>query len=217
MKILAQTRDYAVIDKPIGMLSQPDREGGGEDAISALKRQIGGEIYPIHRLDRGTGGVMVFARTKRAAALLSAAAADSTRMRKEYLAVVHGVCEEEGEMIDLLLHRSVGNKSFVVDRMRSGVKEARLTYRRLGTLTAPEPLSLVQVALKTGRTHQIRVQFAHRGHPLHGDGKYGARSSGIPALFCCSLTFPDPASGAELRFTTLPSGSLWERFSLPLL
>ena len=134
-------------------------------------------------------------------------------MGKEYLAIVHGICEEEGEMRDLLFHRQAGNKSFVVDRMRNGVKEARLTYRRIAVCEEPEPLSLVRIRLQTGRTHQIRVQFAHRGHPLHGDGKYGAHSAGKTALFCTEITFPEPVTEKPMTYTALPEEGVWMQFS----
>ncbi len=210
MRILHQTKDYAVIFKPAGMLSQ-SAPGGGEDAVSLLKAHFQSEIYPIHRLDRGTAGVMVYGKSAFGAAALSKAIS-AGRFHKEYLAVCHGICPEEGRMVDLLLHRSEGNKSFVVDRMRGGVKEARLTFTRLSTLDEPEALSLVRVRLETGRTHQIRVQFAHRGHVLYGDGKYGAHSPGEPMLFCEKLVFPEPGSGREVCFTAAPEGGIWARF-----
>lgn len=217
MEILMQTHDFVVINKPIGMLSQP-APSGEPDALTLLSAQLGKTVYPLHRLDRGTGGVMVYGTSKRGASSLSAVIS-SGGMEKEYLAIVHGICPEVGEMCDLLLHRSAGNKSFVVDRMRTGVKEARLRYTRIAVTETPEPLSLVRIALETGRTHQIRVQFAHRAHPLFGDGKYGAHSPGMPALFCISLTFPSPdpkQSAHPLTFRALPPRSgIWECFSLP--
>ena len=166
--------------------------------IDLLSAQLGGEIYPVHRLDRQVGGVMVYAKTQRAAAELSRAIQQGT-MIKEYLAVVRGGPEEDaGEMQDLLLHDARKNKSYVVSRMRAGVKKARLSYR---VLVRKEDRTLVQVRLFTGRTHQIRVQFASRQLPLLGDGRYGG-GSGELALWSVRLTFR--YRGKELCFTELP-------------
>ena len=108
-------------------------------------------------------------------------------MVKEYVAVVHGTPPESGDWEDLLFKDSSRNKVFVVKRMRGGVKKARLEYTRL---TAGET-SLVQIRLHTGRSHQIRVQFASRKYPLVGDHKYGSRDgANAPMLFSCRITFP---------------------------
>ena len=129
---------------------------------------------------------MVYARTKNAAARLSKAIQDGI-MVKEYRCLVHGTPPESGDWQDLLWKASSKNKVFVVKRMRKGVKNARLEFHRL---TAGET-SLVHVRLHTGRSHQIRVQFASRGFPLVGDHKYGARDEATaPMLYSCRLTFP---------------------------
>ncbi len=152
--------------KPVGL----DAEHQLPDA---LREQLGGEIFPIHRLDRGVGGVMVYARTKETAAALSRCVQDGT-MIKEYVALVHGEPPETDDWEDLLFKDSRQNKVYPVKRMRKGVKEARLTFERL---TAAGGCSLVAIRLYTGRTHQIRVQFASRGFPLVGDRKYGAKDN----------------------------------------
>ena len=142
--------------------------------------------YVLHRLDAAVGGVMVFARTKKAAAELSQAV-QTGAMVKDYVALVHGTPPEMGDWTDLLFKDSRKNKVFVVSRERKGVKKARLEFTRL---TGEEP-ALVRIRLHTGRSHQIRVQFASRGYPLLGDHKYGARDERpAPALFSCRLTFP---------------------------
>ena len=163
-----------------------------------LKKALGGEIFPVHRLDKNVGGVMVYARTKQAAATLSRAVQDGA-MVKEYVAMVHGLPPESGDWEDLLWKDSRKNKVYVVKRERSGVKKARLEFTRL---SAGE-CSLVRIRLHTGRSHQIRVQFASRGYPLVGDHKYGARDdSAAPMLFSCALTFP--LNGNTMHFERLP-------------
>lgn len=185
VRILYETDGFVVCLKPRNVLSQAGKPGE-PSMLDLLKDQLGGEIYPVHRLDRQVGGVMVYARTQRAAAELSRAIQQGT-MKKEYLAVVRGGPEEDaGEMQDLLLHDARKNKSYVVSRMRAGVKKARLSYR---VLMREADRTLVQVRLFTGRTHQIRVQFASRQLPLLGDGRYGGGSGEI-ALWSVRLTFP---------------------------
>lgn len=203
--LLYQDKNLAVCLKPPGALSQ---DGSGETLPALLREQLGCEIYPVHRLDREAGGVMVYAKTSRAAGALSAAMAGGA-FQKQYLCIVHGRPEAEaGELRDLLLHDRARNRSFVVRRMRGGVKEARLTYR---LLAEQEGLSLVLVRLHTGRTHQIRVQFASRGMPLLGDGRYGG-GSGELALWSWSLDFPHP-NGKSMAFQAKPAGSVWEAFA----
>ncbi len=186
MDILYSDNDIAVCLKPVGL----DAEA---DVPAALQAQLGGEIYTLHRLDKNVGGVMVYARTKAAAARLSKAIQDGT-MVKEYVAMVHGTPPEDGDWQDLLFKDSRKNKVFVVKRQRSGVKAARLTFTRLST----GEQSLVRIRLYTGRSHQIRVQFASRGFPLVGDHKYGAKDAATaPMLFSCRITFPHKG---QLRF-----------------
>ncbi len=179
MDILYQDAGIVVCIKPVG----PDSE---KEFPDQLRAQLGGDLFPVHRLDRNVGGVMVYARTKQAAAALSKAIQDGS-MVKEYTALVHGTPPETGDWTDLLFKDSRKNKVFVVKRQRTGVKEARLEFVRL---TAGEE-SLVRIRLHTGRSHQIRVQFSSRGYPLVGDHKYGARdSASAPMLFSRRLTFP---------------------------
>ncbi len=179
MEFLYSDRDLAVILKPVGLDSE-------KEVPAAIGEALGGEVYPIHRLDQNVGGVMVFARTKAAAAALSRAVQEGA-MVKEYLALVHGQPPQEGDWTDLLWKDSAKNKVFVVKRERKDVKKARLEFQTL----RPGEESLVHIRLHTGRSHQIRVQFSSRGFPLVGDHKYGARDAATaPMLFSCKLTFP---------------------------
>ena len=191
MEILFSDKDMVVCVKPVGLDSESEVPG-------ELKKALGGEVFTLHRLDKNVGGVMVYARTKAAAAALSRAIQEGA-MVKEYVALVHGAPPETGDWEDLLWKDSKQNKVFVVKRMRGGVKKARLEFVRL---TAGEE-SLVRIRLHTGRSHQIRVQFASRGYPLVGDHKYGAKdSSPAPMLFSCQLTFP--YRGKTLQFEEKP-------------
>ena len=176
MEILYSDRDLVVCVKPVGLDSEVEMP-------AALKELLGGEVFPLHRLDKNVGGVMVYGRTKAAAATLSKAIQEGS-MVKEYVAKVHGTPPESGILTDLLFKDSRKNKVFVVKKARAGVKEAKLQYRHLGE-------GLVHVRLFTGRSHQIRVQFSSRGFPLVGDHKYGSRAEETaPMLFSCRITFP---------------------------
>ena len=207
MEILEQNAAYVVCVKPVGISAQGE---GPKSMPAKLAAALGGSVYPVHRLDQAVGGVMVFARTKQAAAALSLAIQEG-RMEKEYLAVLtRPMAEPSGTLRDLLYHDRVKNKTYVVKRKRSGVKEAVLDYETLVTCAAG---TLVRVRLHTGRTHQIRVQFASRGCPLTGDGKYGGKGS-APALWSWRLSFPDPRTGLHLTFSAAPDGLPWARFPL---
>ena len=191
MEILYSDKDLAVCIKPIGLDSE-------HEVPEALCAALGGEVFPIHRLDKNVGGVMIYARSKKAAAALSKAVQDGSLV-KEYVALVHGAPPESGDWEDLLFKDSSKNKVFVVKKERKGVKKARLEFRRL---TEGES-SLVRIRLHTGRSHQIRVQFSSRGFPLVGDHKYGSRDEATaPMLFSCRLTFPH--AGKMHRYEALP-------------
>ena len=214
LHILSEDREIVVCEKPAGVSAQ--RADDETDLPALLRRQTGAdEIFPVHRLDTATGGVMVFAKTRAAAAALSRQIGTGG-FKKEYLCVTHGAPEAPaGELEDLLFHDRRKNKTYVVKRERKGVKPARLAYTLLATAKiGGEPCAMLRVRLFTGRTHQIRVQFASRGLPLLGDGKYGARDAfSAPALFCVSLSFSHPATGAPLSFTLpQPDAPPWDVF-----
>ena len=191
MEILYQDQQIVVAVKPVG----PDSEHAFP---GMLLEALGGEIYPLHRLDANVGGVMVYARTKAAAARFSKLIQEG-QLVKEYVALVHGTPPETGDWQDLLWKDAKKNKVFVVTRERKGVKAARLQFTRL---TEGE-ISLVRIRLHTGRSHQIRVQFSSRGFPLVGDHKYGSRAKETaPMLFSCCLTFPH--KGRSMGFEAFP-------------
>ena len=191
MNIIYSDRELAVIIKPVGMDS--------EHAVpAAIMEKLGGEIFPIHRLDLNVGGVMVYARTKQAAAQLSKLVQEGLLV-KEYRCLVHRTPPEGGVLEDFLFKDSRKNKVFVVKKERKGVKKASLEYTRL---TDASP-ALVHIRLHTGRSHQIRVQFASRGFPLVGDHKYGSRDAEKePKLFSCRISFP--WKGQEKVFEAMP-------------
>ena len=195
MTILYSDHGIVACIKPVGLDSEAELP-------AALKVKLGGEIFPIHRLDKNVGGVMVFARTKQAAAALSKAVQDGA-MVKEYVAMVHGTPPESGDWEDFLFKDSRKNKVFAVKKERKGVKYARLEFQRL---TAGER-SLVHIRLHTGRSHQIRVQFSSRSFPLVGDHKYGSRdTAAAPMLFSCRITLP--WMGETKVFEALPDWAL---------
>lgn len=180
MDIIHRDNDIIVLIKPVGMDSE-------RELPETIKREIGGEIFTVHRLDKNVGGVMVYARNKQSAASLSRAIQNG-EMVKEYVAMVHGNPPESDTLEDLLFKDSRKNKVFVVKRERKGVKRAKLEYN---VMSISGETSLIHIRLHTGRSHQIRVQFASRGYPLVGDHKYGSRDKlSTPMLYSCKLIFP---------------------------
>ena len=181
--------------KERGILS----EGEGVNCLpSLLQKELNTSVYPVHRLDKDTEGLMVFALTKKAAAELSRQIAEGA-VEKEYEANLTKAPEKEsGKLCDLLFYDRARGRSYVVDRQRKGVKGAALEYKILSV----EPYGArVRVRLLTGRTHQIRVQFASRGMPLCGDRRYGAlKDSGEFSLRSCYLKFIHPKDGRVMEF-----------------
>ncbi len=201
-KILYQDKDIIVAVKPRGLLSEGSDVGGMPARLSEL---CASPVFSVHRLDRETAGIMVYAKSGKAAGRLSAAL-QAGEFEKRYLAVIHGVPEPKaGEYRDLLFRDAGKNKTYLVDRRRAGVREARLTYRTAATVEKDGALfSLLYITLGTGRTHQIRAQFAGRNMPLYGDGRYGGRERAPLGLFAYRLAFPHPVSGKHLSFEAPP-------------
>ena len=204
MEVLFEDKNLIVAIKERGLLSE---ENSKPNMVTLLKEHTKGEIFPVHRLDKDVGGVMVYAKTKKAASELSKQAGDRT-MEKTYLAVLHGAPEEKsGILEDLLFFDKRKNKSFTVKKERKGVKKALLSYN---VLNEKAELSLVEVKLMTGRTHQIRVQFASRKMPLVGDRRYGAKDdSKIIALWSKEISFIHPAKGERMSFQKLPDETVF--------
>ncbi len=215
MKILFEDKDIAVCVKPAGVISQS--ADSGNDMLSMLNEHFeqageNAKAYPVHRLDRETAGVMVYAKNSKSAASLSKQI-EKNEIKKHYFAVIQGAPEEKsGVFKDLLFRDKQKNKTFVVKRERKGVRDASLEYEVIGENSGK---SLVDILLHTGRTHQIRVQFASRKMPLFGDGKYGG-GSGKLALFAHTLEFRHPASGEKLVFTAKPDTAEypWNEFDM---
>lgn len=206
INILYEDSDIIVCKKPAELLSEQSGDPSNSLADRIAERN-NGYVGVIHRLDRGVGGIMVYAKTKEAAAKLSLAVQEH-KLQKEYLALVHGKPGEASATLrDLLYHDRYKNKSFVVNRVRAGVKEAVLDYTLQNSVQHPTygELSLLRITLHTGRTHQIRVQFASRGYPLLGDGKYGSSGDRCPiALFSAHLSFAHPKTGRRMSFEAFP-------------
>lgn len=207
MKIYYIDKDIVVCEKPYGVSSQLSN---GENMISLLSAELGAEVFPVHRLDTTTTGLMVFALNKVSAARLSDSVAKG-ELFKEYYAIVHGKLQPQGELNDLLYHDRIRNKSFVVKTERKGAKRAQLFYETLkAECIEGKELSLVKIKLITGRTHQIRVQFANIGAPLYGDGKYGAKDNGRIHLHSSMLSFKHPTKKEDMRFNSAPTDELWD-------
>lgn len=213
LKILFEDDSIIVPIKPVGILSQAD-EKGRENMISLLEKHTNGEIYPLHRLDRDVSGVMVYAKTKEAATILSKDIREN-KFIKEYIALVHSKPEKNTAVFeDFLFKDSKKGKSFVVKKERKGVKKAKLEYTLIKTFFIGDAeYSLVNIRLFTGRTHQIRVQFASRKMALAGDRKYGAKDNFTKiGLWSYCLTFYHPKTKEELSFKKTPENYLTDYF-----
>ena len=211
LNVLYEDNHVIVVEKLVNIPSQADKTGD-VDMLSIVKHylkekyQKTGEVYLglIHRLDRPVGGVMVFAKTSKAAARLSEQVR-TKQFEKQYLVVVDGKMQQEkGILEDYLLKNERNNISKVV---KEGTKNAKLASLDYEVLKYAEDiqLSVVKVNLHTGRHHQIRVQFASRGHSLYADQKYGTRGRGKQvALWAYKLSFYHPISKQKLTFQVLP-------------
>lgn len=212
MEILFSDDRVIVCVKPAGVLST-DEPGG---MPSLLRREIGDPdavVKSVHRLDRTVGGVMVFARTKRAASDLGRQITDGV-FGKKYLAVVHGTPgDSSGTLRHWLLRDRIARRTNVVPEGTDGAQEAILDYT---VLDSQDGLSLLSVCLHTGRTHQIRCQLAYIGCPIAGDRKYGHGADGVyPALWSYEIRFLHPRTGVSMVFHHVPPDMQpWNTFAI---
>ncbi len=229
LEILYEDKEIIVVKKPVGMESQAS-SSFALDMVSEIKKYIhnlstkSGEPYVgvIHRLDKPVGGVMVYAKTPKAAAALSTQI-QAHQMRKLYKAVACGrIVDNVDNFVDYMLKDRKSNLSKIVEKGIIGAKRAELRYRVVDKVEKPEPLVLVEVELFTGRHHQIRVQFAAHGLPLWGDSRYNPAFAqkerggqrGVQesvALWAWKLVFFHPITGEAMSFTTEPEGPTFEK------
>ncbi len=211
LKVLYEDNHLIVVEKPVNIPSQGDKTGD-VDMLSIIKAYLKekynkpGDVYLglVHRLDRPTGGVMVFAKTSKCASRLSEQVRNK-EFHKQYLCIVDGKLEEnKGTFRDYLYKNEKNNTSRIAKPNEKNAKEAILDYEVI-KYNDEINLSVVKVNLHTGRHHQIRVQFASRNHSLYGDQKYGARGRGKQlALWAYSLSFRHPTTKEELTFEDYP-------------
>lgn len=211
LKVIYEDNHIIVVEKKPNIPSQGDKTND-IDMLTIVKQYIKekynkpGEVYLglIHRLDRPVGGVMVFAKTSKAASRLSEQVRNKV-FKKKYLTIVDGKMEQEkASLEDYLLKNEKNNLSKVVDEKTKNAKQAKLDYEVL-TYNDEINLSVLKIDLYTGRHHQIRVQLSSRGHSIYGDQKYGTRGRGKQiALWAYSLTIVHPISKQEMTFISIP-------------
>ena len=204
IKLLYVDKDIVVCVKPPRVLST-DEPGGVPELVRQALGEPEGDVRTVHRLDRVVSGLMVLARSAQAASELSRQIRED-RFEKEYLAVVHGAPEAaEGRLCDLLVRDKARKMTMVATMPGKGVQEASLRYQVLGSA---EGMSRVRIQLETGRTHQIRVQFASRNMPLFGERKYSTLEDSCEiALWSYRLAFTHPATGAPMEFISEPENT----------
>ena len=250
INILYEDGDIIVVEKPYGISSQTER-GSSQDMVSLLMNYFHQSaanqvsyVGVVHRLDKNTGGVMVYAKNKSAAAKLSSQISDREAVKKYYAVIYHGEkLSEKGMMRDFLIRDGKTNTSRVAsenEKNNKAAKKAELSYKLIGSADiSNQSLYLADITLHTGRHHQIRVQFSHRGCPLVGDRKYGGgenidgnsenkcfenfypeksclENKGLKnlGLYCYSMTFKHPVSGKLMTFEKKPENSLFNMFNL---
>lgn len=230
LEILWEDQNLIVVHKPVGMESQSSR-GFSADMVSEIKRHIH-KLSPtprepyvgvIHRLDKPVSGILVYAKTQKAAAELCRQVSNH-EMTKKYKVVLCGnLVDKVDNFVDYLLKDSKTNCSRIVDKGITGAKRAELVVQKIKTLETESYgiLTLAEVTLLTGRHHQIRVQMAGHGLPLWGDNKYNPFWSeatdhryqrDFVALAACELTFKHPVTGSSMTFRREPEGKIFQRF-----
>ena len=210
MKLIYKDNDIVVCVKPQRVLST-DEPGGVPELVREALGNPKADVRTVHRLDRVVGGLMVLARNAAAASELSRQVRDN-EFQKEYLAVVHGRPENDaGKLYDLLFRDKARRMTIVASKSGKGVQPASLTYQLLAEKAG---MSKVRIQLETGRTHQIRVQFASRGLPLVGERKYSMLTDDCEiALWSCKIGFCHPVTGEKMEFEMEPPETYpWNRF-----
>lgn len=228
MKVLYEDDDIIVCHKPSAVATQTSKVGE-KDMVSELKNYLctknqdlksRGDVYVglIHRLDQGVEGILVFAKTPWSAAELSRQITEHT-MKKYYYAVVYGeIMQQEGTLTDYLIKNGRDNTSKVVSKGTPGAKPAELRYSLIGS-NESEGKHLVRIELITGRHHQIRVQFAHRGMPLVNDYKYGYsgdRDEACKGIALCAyrLSLMHPKTHREMNFEIEPTAEIFRKITV---
>lgn len=219
INVIYEDNHIIVVEKPFNIPTQLD-DSGDIDMLSMVKEYVRlkynkkGEAYIglVHRLDRVAGGVMVFARTSKAASRLSEQIRNRT-FKKEYFTVVENIVKKDSDLlVDYIVKDSKNNVVKVVDKSKRDAKEAKLKYELIET---KELLSLLRVDLLTGRPHQIRIQFSSRNNPIFGDGKYRStyKSKKGIALWSYKISFVHPTKQEEMVFELYPPKvSPWDKF-----
>jgi len=217
LNVIYEDNHVIVVIKPAGVPSQADKSGD-VDMLTLTREYIRekynkpGNVYVglVHRLDRMTSGLMVFAKTSKGASRLSNSIREGD-FKKEYIAVVHGKLEQNETLENYLFKDERTNISSVVNESKKNAKLAKLEYSVLGhTMYKGKEYTYVKVKLHTGRHHQIRVQFSHIGHPLYGDVKYGG-IKGELALVASKIRFIHPTKDEVMEFEYIPEKQeIWE-------
>ena len=211
INILYEDNHLLVVEKEVGILSQSDGSNT-PDMLTILKKYLKekyhkpGNVYLglVHRLDKNVGGVMVFAKTSKAARRLSEQIRDR-EFKKTYLAICKGIIDSDGKYQDYL--KRVGYRSVI-----SSSKDGKMASLNFKVLDIKDNNTLVKINLETGRHHQIRVQFAHHNHPLLGDEKYGSKGVYSLALFAYKIEFIHPTTKEKVKFVTYPKSGYFIKY-----
>ena len=211
INILYEDNHLLVVKKKVGVLSQSDGTNT-PDMLTILKQYLKekynkpGNVYLglVHRLDKNVGGVMVFAKSSKAAKRLSEGIRNR-EFKKTYLAVCKGIIDSDGEYLDYL--KRIEYRSVI-----SNSKEGKLAILSYKVLSRKNNDTLVKINLETGRHHQIRVQFSYHNHPLLGDEKYGSKGAYPLALFAYKLEFTHPTTKEKLEFKVLPKEGYFRNY-----
>ena len=212
LNVLYEDNHIIVVEKRPNILSQADNTND-LDMLTIIKKYLkdkykkNGNVFLglVHRLDRPVGGVMIFAKTSKAASRLSESIRTG-QMHKYYYAIVEGVFSKKEDVLEDCLLKTK-DKNVIVNSKEG--KDAKLKYK---VLKEQNNMSLLDIELYTGRYHQIRVQMSSRNHPIYGDQLYGNRNHKQIALFAYKLSFPHPTTKEQLVFSLEPQGDIWNEF-----